>query len=215
MKAKSTIALLFILCMNVKNYGQFTFGVSPGIGLNSAYAGYSINDKIVPFFGFQYMHAGFKYEETGEEYDWELNQVVAYSYSNKFSGNLFIPSIGLKYFFTPLNKIKPYLTLCLSKPFLSAKIEDDGQEDDDFKESVKNLSLLGSEFGFGIEYFFDENFSLGGEFGLRYLYLKYKDTFETEIYNPNTGDYQASEIEESYRFNISPTYTKVALNYYF
>ena len=41
--------------------------------------------------------------------------------------------------------------------------------------------MWGGEFGFGIEYFFDENFSLGGEFGLRYIHLMYEETSPRDI----------------------------------
>lgn len=72
-----------------------------------------------------------------------------------------------------------------------------------------------SKFGFGVEYFFDENFSLGGEFGLRYFNFRYNDSNEREIYNPNTGNYMDTEIKNDYSFNMSPTFSKISLNYYF
>ena len=216
MKTKILLLVLFTALVLInKSYGQFSFGVSPGIGLNSAYFGYKINNKIVPYIGFQYLNAKFKYEESGEKYDWDLNQVVSYSEKNVFSGSLYIPNIGVKYFIKQQNKIKAYLSLNISKPLLSGNLKYDGEEDEDFKESIKNISMWGGEFGFGVEYFFDENFSIGGEFGLRYLHLKYNDTYESDLYNPNTGNYQDTEIENDYRFNMSPTFSRISLNYYF
>ena len=215
MKTKLLLVLFTALVLINKSYGQFSFGVSPGIGLNSAYFGYKINNKIVPYIGFQYLNAKFKYEESGEKYDWDLNQVVSYSEKNVFSGSLYIPNIGVKYFIKQQNKIKAYLSLNISKPLLSGNLKYDGEEDEDFKESIKNISMWGGEFGFGVEYFFDENFSIGGEFGLRYLHLKYNDTYESDLYNPNTGNYQDTEIENDYRFNMSPTFSRISLNYYF
>jgi len=215
MKTKLLLVLFVALILINKSYGQFSFGVSPGIGLNSAYFGYKINNKIVPYIGFQYLNAKFKYEESGEKYDWDLNQVVSYSEKNEFSGSLYIPNIGVKYFMKQQTKIKAYLSLNISKPLLSGNLKYDGEEDEDFKESIKNISMWGGEFGFGVEYFFDENFSIGGEFGLRYLHLKYNDTYETDLYNPNTGNYQDTEIENDYRFNMSPTFSRISLNYYF
>jgi len=215
MKTKLLLVLFTVLVLINKSYGQFSFGVSPGIGLNSAYFGYKINNKIVPYIGFQYLNAKFKFEESGEKYDWDLNQVVSYSEKNIFSGSLYIPNIGVKYFIKQHNKIKAYLSLNISKPLLSGNLKYDGEEDEDFKESIKNISMWGGEFGFGVEYFFDENFSIGGEFGLRYLHLKYNDTYESDLYNPNTGNYQDTEIENDYRFNMSPTFSRISLNYYF
>ena len=215
MKTKLLVVLFAIFVLTIKSYGQFSFGVSPGIGLNSAYFGYKINSKIVPYIGFQYLNAKFKYEESGEEYDWDLNQVISYSEMNEFSGSLYIPNIGVKYFIKQHNKIQAYLSLSLSKPLLSGKLKYDGEEDSDFKDDIKKISMWGGEFGFGVEYFFDENFSIGGEFGLRYLHLKYKDSNEREIYDPNTGNYRDTEIKNDYRFNMSPTFSKISLNYYF
>jgi len=215
MKTKLLLVLFTVLVLINKSYGQFSFGVSPGIGLNSAYFGYKINNKIVPYIGFQYLNAKFKFEESGEKYDWDLNQVVSYSEKNIFSGSLYIPNIGVKYFIKQHNKIKAYLSLNISKPLLSGNLKYDGEEDEDFKESIKNISMWGGEFGFGVEYFFDENFSIGGEFGLRYLHLKYNDTYESDLYNPNTGNYQDTEIKNDYRFNMSPTFSRISLNYYF
>jgi hypothetical protein len=215
MKIKLFVALVAIISFSLKSYGQFTFGVSPGIGLNSTYFGYKLNDKLVPFIGFQYAHVKFKYEETGEEFDYDLGDVVSYSYKTEFSGSLYVPNIGIKYFIKQQNKLNAYVSLCISKPFLSGKLEYDGEADEEFKNQIKNISLWGGEAGFGVEYFFDDNFSIGGEFGLRYLHLKYNDSYDYEFYNPNTGDYEMTEIKDDYRLNVSPTFSKLSLNFYF
>jgi hypothetical protein len=122
-----------------------------------------------------------------------LNDVVSYSYKDEFSGNLYIPNIGVKYFIKQQNKIQAYLTLCISKPLLTGKLDYDGEEYDDFKQQVKNISMWGGEVGFGIEYFFDDNFSLGGEFGLRYLHLRYNDVYQSDVYYPNTSRIRISK----------------------
>jgi len=215
MKTKLLLVLFAFVVLTTKSYSQFSFGVSPGIGLNSAYFGYKIKNKIVPYIGFQYLNAKFKYEESGERYDWSLNRIVSYSEKSEFSGSLYIPNIGVKYFIKQQSKLQAYLSLNLSKPLLSGKLKYDGEEDENFKDAIKSISMWGGEFGFGAEYFFDQNFSIGGEFGLRYLHLKYNDTDKTEIYNPNTGDYQDAVIDNDYRFNISPTFSRISLNFYF
>lgn len=215
MKTKLLFLLFAVLFLANNSYCQFSFGVSPGIGLNSAYFGYKINSKIVPYIGFQYINAKFKYEESGEKYDWETNQVVSYSIEDRFSGSLYIPNIGVKYFLKQQNKIKAYLSLNISKPLLSGNIKCDGEEDKEFNENIKKVRMWGCELGFGIEYFFDDNFSVGGEFGLRYLHLKYNDSYMSDIYNPDTGNYQDTEIEHDYRFKLSPTFSRISFNFYF
>ncbi len=215
MKTKLLVLFIAVFVFTIKSNGQFSFGVSSGIGLNSAYFGYKVNSKIVPYIGFQYLNAKFKYEESGERYDYDIGQVISYSDMTEFSGSIYIPNIGVKYFIKQHNKIQAYLSLSLSKPLISAKLKVDGEEDEDFKESIKNVSMWGGEFGFGVEYFFDENFSLGGEFGLRHLHVKYNDTYDSEFYNPDTGNDQDTEIENDIKLNLNPTFSKISLNYYF
>lgn len=215
MKKGLIITLILLITSFSFSYGQFSFGVSPGIGLNSAYFGYKVDNKFVPYIGFQYLNANLKYEESGQRTDWDLNQIISYSDKNEFSGSLYIPNIGIKYFVKQQNKIQAYLSLNLSKPILSGKLKYDGEEDENFKDVIKNISMWGGEFGFGIEYFFDENFSLGGEFGLRYIHLKYEESNDSEIYNPEAGVYQTVKIEDSFKFNTNPTFSKISLNFYF
>ena len=91
----------------------------------------------------------------------------------------------------------------------------DDEEEFTYGEDFESYSLWGGEFGFGIEYFFDENFSLGGEFGLRYLHLNYVQTRERSVYNPMTSDWEPTEIKYDYNYNMNPTFSKISLNYYF
>jgi len=219
MKIKLFLLAIAATCISSAAFSQSSFGVSPGIGLNTAYYGYRVNDKLMPFVGFQFLNIKVEGVEKGEEFDFNQGQLVSYSRSNEFSGSLYIPNLGLKYFVKEENSIKAYLTLSVSKPFITASITDDGENDEDFEEDVKNLSLLGGEFGFGVEYFFDENFSIGGEFGIRYFHLKYEETRDEQIFVPNSGNGGGTivdtEIQNDFNFNISPTYSKIALNYYF
>lgn len=220
MKTKLLLLLLAALFMTNESFSQFSFGVSPGISLNSAYFGYKINNKIVPYVGLQYLNVKYKYEESGEKYDYDLDQVVSYTDIVDFSGSLYIPNIGVKYFIKQQNKLQAYFSLNFSKPLFSGKLElgdedYDNDAEDDFEDAIKNVGIWGGEFGFGIEYFFDENFSIGGEFGLRHLHFKYNDTYERSFFNPDTGNNQDTDIENDIKINMSPTFSKISLNYYF
>lgn len=166
---------------------QLAFGVSPGLQMNGAYVGYKFNDRLMGTFSFQYYGVSSKIDDSGDE--------------TKFSAALIVPSVGIKYFLPRQNQIQPYLTLNLSKPIVSGKLEYDGEPDEEFEDAIDNLSLLGVGFGFGVEYFFDENFSLGGEYGFQFLSAKYDISDEFD------------DIEFTGSFN--PTYTKLTLNYYF
>jgi len=198
------------------SFGQFSFGVSPGLNLNKAYFGYKINDKIVPYIGLQHLNANFTYEQSGERYDWASNQIESFTDEVHFKGRLLMPNVGLKYFIKEHNNLHAYISANFAMALLSGKIEYDGVEEDDLQDYIKAVNIWGGEFGFGVEYFFDDNFSIGGEFGLRHLNFKYTDTYETTIYNPNTGDYDyETDRTEDIRIGSNPTYSKISLNFYF
>ncbi len=203
------------MVLSITTYGQFSFGVSPGFGLNSAYFGYSINDKIVPFIGFQYLNAEYNYEESGERYNYDLNEVESYLAKTEFSGHVFLPNIGVKYFFLKKNKIQTYSSLCFSKAFITGKFQRNETDTEELDFYFENMNMWGAELGFGMEYFFDENFSLGGEFGLRHIHINSTESYIYEFYNPNTDEFQESTIESEMKLNMNPTFSKISLNFYF
>jgi hypothetical protein len=69
--------------------------------------------------------------------------------------------------------------------------------------------------GFSSEYFFDEHFNWGGEFGIRLISISDELSYETTFLNPNTGLDQATTLVEKANFRISPTYTKISPNFHF
>ena len=69
-----------------------------------------------------------------------------------------MPNIGVKHYFKPTNKLKPYTTLNIAKPILKAKLESgDAKLDKEVEDGVKNIKIWAGELGFGTEYFFDDN----------------------------------------------------------
>ena len=199
-------------------FGQFYFSASPGMSLNGASFGYKTG-KFVPYAGLQMLSAKFAVENNDFENP-TLGVIEEHIIKTEVKANIIIPTIGAKYFIVESNKLKAYLDLSLSKPFLSAKVEltDNGdpidpEMTDQIEESVKDVKLFGGEFGFGVEYFFDDNFSVGGEFGLRYLNGKFSQSNEDTYYDGNT------DVPVTYttdvNLNLMPTYTKVSLNFYF
>lgn len=202
------------LLFTVNGFGQFSFGVAPGLSTNSAYFGYKVG-KIVPYVGFQYAGLNFKIKETGQEYDAGSNSLVPYTDETKVNGNLYVPNIGAKFFAVEQNKIKAYFNLSVAKPLLRGKVENNGEEYEDFGKTLKDINIIGGEFGFGVEYFFDDNFSIGGEFGLRYIGGKYSSSHTEQVYDPGTSSYVDSEVKENYNLGMNPTYSKISLNFYF
>ena len=215
MKIRLAFAALLLSAFGYQAMAQFSFGVSPGLTTNSAYFGYKINDKVVPYVNFQYMNGRFKYEEKGERYDADVNAIVNYTDELQFNGSLIIPGIGAKYFFAEKNDIKAYGNLSIAKPFLSGKASINDEENEEFSETLKDINMWAGELGFGVEYFFSDNFSVGGEFGLRYLSVSYNTSYEAFNYDPNTGTTVESTTEQEYSLGFNPTYSKISLNYYF
>lgn len=211
---KTALLLTLCLLLGIKSYGQFSFGVAPGLSTNSAYFGYRTG-KVVPYVGLQYGNIMFNTKETGQDYDYDLMDVTSYTDELNLKGNLLLPNIGVKFFAVEKNNLKAFFNLSVAKPFLSGKVEFNGEEEDEFGETLKEISLIAGELGFGVEYFLDNNFSIGGEFGIRYLGGKYSNSYEDSFYNPDTDSYQETEITNTFRVGSNPTFTKISLNFYF
>jgi hypothetical protein len=178
---KKVVLLLSVcLLLGLKGYSQFSFGVSPGLSTNTAYFGFKIG-KVVPYVGLQYASA-------------HLNVEVGDTIDGKVS--LIVPEVGVKFFAIEKNKLKAYFNLNVTKPFISGKLTQNGTEMDSFGETLKDVKLIGGNFGFGVEYFFDDNFSVGGEYGVQYLHGKYDEDFGIKV-------------------GVVPTYSKISLNFYF
>lgn len=180
------VILLVSVCLlfAFKGYSQFSFGVAPGLNTNTAYFGFKIG-SLVPYVNFQYAGGSMKMESGGIE--------------SKTSVKLIMPGVGAKFFFATNNKIKAYANLNVVKPFVSGKDVYDGDEDPDFADMFKKVSVIGGGLGFGVEYFFDDNFSIGGEYGVMYL----------------TGNYDDSDADVKVTIGAIPTYSKISLSYYF
>ncbi len=214
MKTKISLCLLMAITISTNGFGQFSFGVSPGLNFNSAYFGYKVG-KVVPYVGFQYARAKMGVKDESIERDWYTGKVFKETFDEDVSINLYVPHIGAKYFILERNKIQAYVNAVIAKPLISVN-ESDTLEN--IKDEAKKLSLWGAELGFGMEYFFDDNFSIGGEFGIKYLFMKYQD-FEDEYYEEYDENFNIVQnkatLEQKLTLNFSPTYSKISFNYYF
>ena len=195
-----------VMAFGLKGYSQFAFGVSPGLSMNSAYFGFNAG-KVVPYVGFQFANIGLNLDMTDHYYDgvdWVDDE------SNmKVGVNLFMPTLGLKFFAIESNDLKAYFNLSATKPLLRGKMDIDGTEQEELGNTLKDIKILGAEFGFGVEYFFSGNFSIGGEYGIRYIGGKYV--------NENEYTYNGEDALQTTTINLrlAPTFTKFSLNYYF
>lgn len=202
MKKLIVIAVL-ALAIGFKGYSQFAFSVSPGIATNAANFGFKAG-KVVPYVGFQLINGGLKLESTDHYYDgvdW-----VDDNSEMTVSANILMPSVGVKLFAIETGDLKAYFNLTASKPMIRGKMSSNGTEDEEFAETLEKVKMIGAELGFGVEYYFSSNFSIGGEYAIRYIGGNFSDKQEY-------GNDEYEEMKTSLR--LAPTIAKLSLNFYF
>lgn len=203
---KTIIIVILAIAFSVNSYSQFSFGVSPGITTNSASFGYKAGN-IVPWVGFQLVNGGFTNEYKDHYYDG--SQWVDDVSKMTVNVNLLMPSIGVKFFAIDKGDLKAYFNLAGTKPLIRGTMKNNDTENEDFAENLKKVNIFGAELGFGAEYFFSKNFSLGGEYSLRYLGGNHTEKDEYS-YNGET----AVETDK-FTVRVAPTIAKLSLNFYF
>ena len=161
MRKNIVIVLLLVLFSN-SGYSQLSFGVSPGFNLNTAYFGYKINSKIMPFIGFQYLNTSSSTDESYYQYDYSggIGGYVLKNRTSETNLSLLIPNIGLKCFFIQRDKIQAYGIISLTKPFIFGSDFTNGTENKGYKENLDKISLIGGQLGFGMELFHKLEFYL-------------------------------------------------------
>ena len=192
-------------------YSQFTFTVNPGLGIYGASVGYQFGN-LVPFVGFQFLSASTSVDYKSMAY---MDSLQIEPHKEDVALNIYMPFIGAKYFLGQFGKVKPYATAILYKPFLSVSNKTNGSSQPEVDDFIDNLSLFGIEAGFGTEYFLDKNFSIGGEFGLRFIFTSTKDTYQTSYWdNVKNEDVDYTKIY-NYSLFLNYTYARANLCYYF
>jgi hypothetical protein len=214
MKMSKIIMLCVGLLCFTSSKAQITFGVSPGTSVTGAHLGFQVNSQFIPYFALSSVSGKFNYSWSGEDYDYDLGRVVDESHEDQAKGSIIIPTLGVKYFLNPSGKVRPYANVNFSKPIISAEAKYDGEVDEDVKKGVEGLGAWAGELGFGMEYFFDDNFSIGGEFGFRHLAVNVETTYESEYYNPDIDEYVTTDINVNTKLGLSPTYSRIFLNFY-
>lgn len=197
---------------NVSN-AQFNFSVNPGFSYNGASFGYKVGN-FLPYAAFSYYGGNGSYSYSGTEFDYDTYTMQEFEEVYEIGLHVMLPTIGTKYYF--LNgDLKAYGNANVTVPVLKAKFVDNGVEDPDVQDYLDNFSVILGEVGFGAEYHFAPQFSISGEFGFRWLSSKYEDTYDSQVYNENTGAFETHEFTNSVKGFVSPTYTRIGLNFYF
>ena len=225
---KSLWILLLGWLVSSSVYAQSVyFGVKPGMEVQSSQIGLSIGG-IIPYIGFDVMSVSAEADiEYRDYYDRELASESIIEAEG--SAGLIIPHLGAKYIF-PGEETRPYVFADVFKSFvmLSAKAKSvqrdyyydeedveewdlDGEESQLRDTAKEMLSLGGMTIGGGVEYFFSEKFSVGGEYGMRWI------SSSADFNHENEDEYD--DWKEEWKGNLAGSfrlsYSTAALNYYF
>lgn len=200
-------------------FAGVAFGVNPIGPMPESYIGYKIG-PVVPYLSVNFFNAGGHFHWFEEGYN-DAYDPPNYSdtITADWSGSVLMPTIGSK-LVLGTTELKPFVRLAAGMPFLlSLNVDvvdsdyEDAQEDvdeivADIKDGIRNPFILTG--GAGVEYFFTDRFSVGGEFIYRYhtagFYYEY-------YYEYSDGDWYRDEVDV--QLNIGATSAGLWFNYYF
>ena len=194
--AKVNFGVKYFSLTNLTNtsFGEvFTQNNNQILGMN---LGFDVTPQVVILAGLELNSLSWKEEITvGEE-----------SEEAKLNISSFTPNVGVKYYLKERtdNSVCPYLFGGFFKTFTSVDATNYmgfTKEEEDLIKGVN--SPFGLVPAFGAEYFFSENFSFGGELGLRVSFAK--------------GDYTVTEPSATYSqtYNTINQYVALTLNFRF
>jgi hypothetical protein len=172
---------------------------TPGINVHFG-VGFGRGDQIVPYLGLSLHRASYNFNYDPDDID---DNLIENDSGNALQFGL---EIGAKFFFIERAKGKapPFLNIAFFKYFGSASDDDysDIFGDEDIEFNVYDnqlLSPLGFKLSFGAEYYFNDNFAIGGEFfGLKFAYAGAK--------NPEYFDNITSVTQFSLYTSLTMTY---------
>ncbi len=177
-----TISLMTILLMMVSGAeAEMIFGVKPSTLVQSSYFGFLAGTNMVVEFGLDYARVGVTVKgETEGDFGFD-----PLALDLDISGSMMMPHAGVKLYLKPraAGTTSPYFLADLFKAFTSVNPGDVDDATDELITNVEELlSPFGLNLGFGAEYHFSDRFSIGGEYGFRYLMSSTKfDDIDMEI----------------------------------
>lgn len=193
------VALTAILLMAATGAdAEMVFGVKPSTVVQSSYFGFLAGTSMIIEFGVDYASVGVKVEgQTEGDFGFDPIEV-----DQEVSASMLMPHGGVKLYLKPrtAGTTSPYFLADLFKAFTSI---DPGEVDDATEDALTSIEELLSPFGlnlaFGAEYHFSDRFSIGGEYGLRYMMSS------TEF----------DEIDMEVSTNLGLTYAAITANFAF
>ena len=150
----------------------------------------SSDRKLVPAIRTGYFHIGV----TGEE--------------ESMGAHIFVPSIGLR---TGHKKVTDLRRYWLADVFTVVPIFT-GTDKKQIKEDWDDLfdPIVGLIGGYGVEYFFSNQFSIGGEASMNLVMNSWKNEYEEQI---DWDEYRS--VSEDWRLTAGAIFTQFTFNFYF
>ena len=192
-------------------------GAFPRMGINIHFGiGLGKGDQIVPYIGFgmQRVSYVYDYEPNSDDNDAEVDDDTG-------SALQFGLDIGAKFFFIERAKGKapPFVMLEFYK-YIGSISEDgdyesappgagDGEADSDdatdyLIRDQQLLSPTGFKIAFGAEYYFNDNFALGGEFlGVDFAWARATNPADIDLIDTRTQFSLYTALHLTYRFSFS------------
>ena len=195
----AAVSLTVILLMAFSGAeAEMIFGVKPSTMVQSSYFGFLAGTSMIIEFGLDFANAGVKLEGATEgDFGFDPIEIDA-----EVSASMMMPHAGVKLYLKPrtAGTTSPYFLADLFKAFTSIDPGDVDDATEDLITSVEELlSPFGLNLGFGAEYHFSDRFSIGGEYGLRYMMSS------TEL----------DDIDMKVDLNLGMTYAAITANFAF
>lgn len=206
-KATAMILVIAIAAAAAHAQGGFAFCAKPGMLVNAAQFGYK-SDALFAGVGLEFASVGVSSKSS------HTDSSYSYEYSSKVDVSVFLPQLAFRYFFSPTaaGEVRPYAAASVFYSLSSVRIQTtDGEttvRDTSAERTLGDVlnGNVGGTLGFGGEYFFSENFSLGGEFGCRALFGGVSD---------ESSGYYSGTYKYDYNLGLGVVYTALGLNFYF
>ena len=127
------------------------------------------------------------------------------SNESDMAARFLVPRIGARVLGNRVNDLNSYYfgEVFIVLPFISGS----DLSNDDIDEIKDATDLIGITLGSGVEYFFSESFSLGGELAFNMVIHSMTNEYEDE--------WDGSSYKSEYNTRIGATLTQITLNYYF
>jgi len=159
------LSSLLIMGMFLNSQAKVAFGVRTLSFHNSiipmdqsfgSYFGLNAGTSVVILAGVDYGRLGVTIESSG----------MGFSEKDEFSASYLMPHGGIKFYLKPKAKgdVVPYLLADVFKSFASVDLGDEDELEDQAEDL---LSPFGLNPAFGAEYCASDNFTVGGELGVR------------------------------------------------